>query len=98
MSARKRKQRTSLYIVVLVVGIVLSFLAVEGYYLRADCQKKMSEKAQLQAKKERLLEEREQIKKDAAYMQTDEYIEDVAREKFGLVYEDEIIFKPEENE
>ena len=32
-----------------------------------------------------------------AYMQTDEYAEQVAKDKLGLVYEDEIIFKPEEN-
>ena len=32
-----------------------------------------------------------------AYMQTDEYAEQVAEDKLGLVYEDEIIFKPEEN-
>ena len=30
------------------------------------------------------------------YIQSDEYIEKAAREKFGLVYEDDIIFKPEE--
>ena len=30
-------------------------------------------------------------------MQTDEYAEQVAKDKLGLVYEDEIIFKPEEN-
>ena len=28
-----------------------------------------------------------------AYMQTDEYAEQVAKDKLGLVYEDEIIFK-----
>ena len=32
-----------------------------------------------------------------AYMQTDEYAEQVAKDKLGLVYEDEIIFKAEEN-
>ena len=32
-----------------------------------------------------------------AYMQTDEYAEQVAKDKHGLAYEDEIIFKPVEN-
>ncbi len=31
-------------------------------------------------------------------MQTDKYIEDMAREKFGLVYDNEIIFKPADSE
>ena len=28
------------------------------------------------------------------YMKTDEYVEDVARDKLGLVYEGETVFKP----
>ena len=36
---------------------------------------------------------RNSIQEQKAYMQTDEYIENAAREKFGLVYDDEIIFK-----
>ena len=32
------------------------------------------------------------------YVRTDEYVEDVAREKLGLVYSDEILFKPEGDE
>ena len=39
----------------------------------------------------------EDIDKLKEYMQTDEYAEQVAKDKLGLVYEDEIIFKPEEN-
>lgn len=31
------------------------------------------------------------------YVGTDEYVEDVAREKLGLVYSDEILFKPEDD-
>ena len=30
------------------------------------------------------------------YMQTDEYVEDVARSQLGLIYPDEIVVKPEE--
>ena len=33
-----------------------------------------------------------------AYMQTTRYIEEMAREKLGLVYPDEIIFRPIEEE
>ena len=36
-----------------------------------------------------------EIEKLEEYVGTDEYIEDMAREKLGLVYEDEIIFKAE---
>ena len=43
-------------------------------------------------------EEAEKIQELRAYVQTKKYIEEVAREKLGLVYEDEIIFKSENKE
>lgn len=33
------------------------------------------------------------IEEQAAYLKSDDYIEDLAREKLGLIYENEIIFK-----
>ena len=47
---------------------------------------------QIQEEKDRTAE----IEKLPEYIKSDVYIEKAAREKFGLVYEDEIIFKPEE--
>ena len=44
------------------------------------------------------MEEAEKIQELKAYVQTKKYIEEVAREKLGLVYEDEIIFKSENKE
>jgi cell division protein DivIC len=38
----------------------------------------------------------EDIEEKKAYVQTKKFIEEMAREKFGLVYKDEIIFKSEE--
>ena len=37
------------------------------------------------------------IKNLEAYVQTKGYIEEVARDQLGLVYEDEIIFKEDDN-
>ncbi|NLK29222.1 MAG: septum formation initiator, partial [Clostridiales bacterium] len=52
------------------------------------------QKLELQIKEQE--ERAKEIKNLEAYVQTKRYIEDVAREKLGLVYEDEIILKPEE--
>lgn len=38
----------------------------------------------------------EDIEKLRDYVESDEFIEKMARDKLGLVYEDEIIFKAEE--
>lgn len=98
--SRKRKQRkksrAGLYLVMLVIGIFLTTLVVQGVSLRTNCQKLATEQSELEEKKKSLEQEKEKIKEEEEYSKTDEYIEDIAREKFGLVYENEIIFKPEE--
>ena len=45
------------------------------------------------AEEEERAEEIEELKK---YVQTKKYVEEVAKERLGLVYEDEILFKAEE--
>ena len=70
-------------------------LAVHGYSLRANCQKLATEQQNLKDKKKSLKKEQEQIKEQKEYRKTDQYVEDVAREKFGLVYDNEIVFKAE---
>ena len=39
-------------------------------------------------------ERTQEIENMEEYMKTDEYVEDVARDKLGLVYEGETVFKP----
>lgn len=53
---------------------------------------KGEKKTELQSAKER----QEELKEEAAYRQTKQYIEDLAREKLGLVKPDEIIIREEE--
>ena len=95
---RRHKRRTSLYLVMLVVGVFLATLVIQGAGLKADCQRLETEESQLVQKKKDLQKEQEKIKDKENYMKTDEYIEDIAREKFGLVYDNEIIFKPADSE
>ena len=93
---RKRKQnRFALELVIAVVVMLTVVVNVaenemqkkcDGYeQIEADLQNKIDQ----QEKREKELEEYEK------YTQTQKYVEDVAKEKLGLVYEDEIIFKTE---
>ena len=95
---KKHRRRTSLYLVVILVVIFVVTMGVQGYALSANCDKLSAEQTELEAKKKQLEEEQEEIKSRYDYMKTDAYIEDVAREKFGLAYDDEIIFKAADNE
>ena len=93
---RRYKKGTGIGIIVFVVLILFGIIA----YKKIDLEKRSVQakqkieilNAQIQEEEERA----EEIKNLEAYVQTKRYIEDVAREKLGLVYEDEIILQQEE--
>lgn len=93
MKRRKRRNRTGLYLVMTVVLLFCATLGIHSISLKADCQTLQTQKQELEDKKADLQKEKKSIQEQKAYMQTNEYIEQVAREKFGLVYENEIVFK-----
>ena len=101
MPSRQKKRASSgnrigMIVIGLVVGLLIVVLLAQSIRLK----KKI---AQFQASNT-LLAEQIQEEKDRSselenlpdYVRSDGYIEKMAREKFGLVYEDEIIFKPEQ--
>ena len=94
---RKRHQnRFSMFLVTLVVVMVMTVVAVRSVELQQKIDVKQAElaeiEAQIAAEKERTLE----IEEFAKEVQTKGYIENIAREKLGLVYEGEILFKQDD--
>ena len=94
---RKRHQnRFSMFLVTLVVVMVMTVVAVRSVELQQKIDVKQAElaeiEAQIAAEKERTLE----IEDFAKEVQTKGYIENIAREKLGLVYEGEILFKQDD--
>lgn len=93
MRKRRRRNRTGLFLVMTVVLLFCGTLAIHSISLKADCQTLQQQKQELEVKKDELEKQKKSIQEQQAYMQTNEYVEQVAREKFGLVYDNEIIFK-----
>ena len=94
---RKRYQnRFSMFLVSLVVLMILILVQAGSVALQRKIDARAAEIAQLEAQiaaeKARTLE----IEAFSKEVQTKGYIEKVAREKLGLVYEDEILFKRQE--
>lgn len=90
---RKKRTRTGLYLVMTVVLLFCATLGFHSFSLRADCQAMEQQKEELEARKVELEKEHETIQQKKTYMTTNEYVEEMAREKFGLVYDNEIVFK-----
>lgn len=92
---RKQKRKSGLKIIALAVFVV--FLVMVTNSVSLEQEKKALEKqySELEEKLQNEQERSEILKDRAAYMQTTRYIEEIARERLGLVYEEEIIFRPE---
>lgn len=62
MRRRKRRNRTGIYLVMLVAALFVGTLAVHGYSLRANCQKLATEQQNLKDKKKSLKKNRSRLK------------------------------------
>ena len=79
--------------IVLVVCAVLTYSKGQAEEKENELKKKKASiETSLQSEKER----QEELEEEAAYRQTKQYVEDVARESLGLVMPDEIIIREEE--
>ena len=95
-SGNLRKNRRSVLAissVILVLGMVVLFC---GISLKAKNDAYRAKEADLQAQIEEEQERSEEIDALKEYVGTDEYIESVAKEKLGLIHENEILFKAQE--
>lgn len=91
---REMQHKRSMITVTCIVCLLCVILSVSSFGLY---KKKINYENQIKTMKEMVREEElrsEELDELEKYAQTDEYIEDVAREKLGLVYPNEIIFTP----
>ncbi len=98
--SREEERQSGRGNIVLAVMVVLVLLAVL-YTSGSSLQRKLDGYRAHIAELEQQLEEEEQrsryIEEYREYTQTDEFIEQIAREKLGLLYEGEIIFREEDS-
>lgn len=94
---RKRHQnRFSMFLVTLVVMMVMTVVAVRSVELKQKVEAKLQEQEQLNALIEEEKRRELEIEEFAKEVQTKGFIENIAREKLGLVYEGEILFKQDD--
>ena len=91
---RKRHQnRFSMFLVSLVVILIMIAVAVQSVTLQEKIDGKTRELAQLESQIADEEKRTEEIEEFAKEVKTKGYIERVARDKLGLIYEGEILFK-----
>lgn len=92
---RMREHRLSILMVSGVIVILAITLSVSSVSLHAKNQNYKAQEAELMNQIEAEAAYAEEIEELEEYVNSDEYIEDVAKEKLGMAYPNEILFKPE---
>lgn len=85
--------------IVFISCILLMLTAVTTVHsisLGAELQDKNAQISELEKEKQAEEQRAEEIEEYKEYVGTDEYVEDTARDKLGMVKENEILFKAEE--
>ena len=92
---KKRQNRLAMILVTTVVLMMMVVVAVKSVELREKKEMYDMRVEQLQAEIEAEKARTEDIEEYGKYTQTKKYVEEIAKDKLGLVYEGEIIFKDE---
>ena len=83
-----------------ITVILVAFMAVMSVQIHKVYQKdleKIALEEQLQKELQKELDRQEELKEYQMYIQSQEYVEDVAKSKLGLLYENQIIFRETKN-
>ncbi len=89
----RRANQTGKMCVTLIVLALVGVMSVQIVNLYQKDQQLIAQEELLQKQKEEELLRQQEIEEYEAYTKTQEYIEEIAKSKLGLVYKDEIIFK-----
>ncbi|MCR5429336.1 MAG: septum formation initiator family protein [Lachnospiraceae bacterium] len=96
MRRKGRSSRAAMGIIVIIVMFICVLILVKTEKLTSDLNAKNDIIKQLDASIAAANEKTKTIENEIKYRETDDYIEDQAREALGLRYPDEIILVPKE--
>ncbi|MCR5666291.1 MAG: septum formation initiator family protein [Eubacterium sp.] len=92
----KRKKNTGKLCVTAIVCMLVAVMSIRIVGLYQDKTKYEAKASELQSQIDDEEQRTEDLEDYADYVKTAEYIEKMARAKLGLVYDNEIIFKEQE--
>jgi len=88
-----QKKAFGMFLVTMVVAMMLIVVAIKSIELQQKLEAYQEKEQLLLEQIEAEQERTKEIEEYEKYTQTKKYIEEVAKDKLGLVHEDEIIFK-----
>ncbi len=91
--SRLRKHKSSVLGISGVILLLVAVISVSSISLRAKNQSYIEQEAELEVQIQEEKERTGEIEQMEDYVGTNEYVEQTARDKLGLIYENETIFK-----
>ena len=91
--SRLQHHKRSVVTISVIIILLGPVIMIHGITLQERNKAYMAQEAELQAQLDAEKERSEEIDELKDYVGTDEYIEEVAKEKLGLVHENEILFR-----
>ena len=92
-TVKRRSNRAAMIGISVMVAVLLCVLFIQGSRLQVTAEVYAAREAELSEEIEKERERTQEIEDQKKYMQTDKYVEEVARQKLGLVYPNETIYK-----
>lgn len=92
---KKRQNRFGMFLAYIVVVMLLIVVAFDSVQLKAKKDTYLQKEAALEEQIEAEQKRAQEIEEFEKYTHTKKYVEEVARDKLGMVYEGEILFKNE---
>ena len=93
IKARKRSNKLVGFAVVVMVTVLVVVINARGNQIKAENQRDAAKIEQLREQIEDEKERSESLDEYAKYVNTKQFVEDVASKKLGLLYPDEKVFK-----
>ena len=94
---KKRQNRLGMFSVTIVVLILLGVLVFKSMELKAKYNDYEVREATLQAQIDDETARTKKLEEYEKYTKTDKFVEEYAKEKLGLVYDNEILFRSSES-
>ena len=94
---RNTHNRMSMILISIVVIVMTIIVGYSVYNMKIELKENQERIEKLNGEIANEEKHAEEIKEYEKYIETDEFVEDTAREKLGLVYEDEVVFIKEED-
>ena len=92
---KRKKENRKMYIAIaVVVSIILTIVWIYNFRQWGVWNENKKQEAELKDQYKKELQISKELKEKKKFVQTDEYVEDMAR-KLGLLYPDEVILQPE---